>query len=82
MKKEIHPGLIAGAVGVVILIMGFLAYKMFFQDTSASPNSEADKKAYAENRKRDAEIYQRTRGGMTNRMQQMSSGQPSKPSGN
>lgn len=83
MKKEVSPGMIAGIVAVIVLVIGFVAFKMFFQRTDVSPGSEADIKAYQQNRAKDAEIYQRTRGGMTRKMMGAGgNGQPSPPSGN
>lgn len=64
MKKEISPSIIVAAIAVVVLIIGFLAFRTFFQNPYISPNSAAAKKAYADNRARDAAMYQRLgRGG-------------------
>ncbi len=48
MKKNISPGIIVGLVTVVVLIIGFFAYKTFFTSPDASDTSPAAKAAVAE----------------------------------
>ncbi len=61
MKKEVSPAVIGGIVAVLVIIIGYIAFRTFGQDPTVSPNSPADIKKFQEGRARDAAIYQQTR---------------------
>jgi hypothetical protein len=62
MKNSLSPGVAIGAIVVVVLLLGFFAYKTFFSASDASPNSEAAKKEYDQTRANSA-INQHMSGG-------------------
>lgn len=71
MKKEVSPAVIGGIIAVLVVVIGFIAFRTFGQNPNVSPNSTADIKKYQEGRARDAEIYQQTRGSLSPKMKAM-----------
>ncbi|MDX1931126.1 MAG: hypothetical protein SFU56_00830 [Capsulimonadales bacterium] len=60
MKKEIHPGVIIGAIVVILGVVGFFAFKTFFTDPNYTPLQGAEgQRKYIERRSKDAEIYKK-----------------------
>ena len=48
MKREVSPLIVIGIVAVIVLVVGFVAYKSLFSNPGASPNSDAARKQYEE----------------------------------
>lgn len=40
MKKEINPLIIIGGIAVVVIVLGFFAFKMFFTNPNDTPMTE------------------------------------------
>lgn len=62
MKKEIPPAVIIGAVVVVVLLIGFVAFKTFFKDPNYTPDSAEDRKRMEQSRSSQMEAMQKARG--------------------
>jgi hypothetical protein len=62
MKNTVSPGVAIGIIVVVVLVLGFVAYRTLFPNTNASPDSAEAKKQYEEIHARSA-IHQQMGGG-------------------
>ena len=67
MKQSIPPGAVIAAIVVVVLIIGFVAYRNLFPNPNVSPDSAVAKQQYDAARSNSA---------ILKRMQNESGGQP------
>lgn len=65
MKKEIPPGMIIAVLAVIVLVIGFFAFRTFFSNPNYTPLDDPEKmKEYQAAKQKSAQNWQQaTRGG-------------------
>ncbi len=62
MKQNVGSGILIGAVALVLIVVGVIAYRLFFTDPNATQlQGKEGQRIYMENRAKDADVFKRVR---------------------